>query len=105
MDHRPPEVIYAGSHCHCVRLPHPPDAAPVRYALVAHADGATLGELRWHVRWDRYVLMPAHGTAWTSATLSEVSLWLRKLTRRALEARMRTTGNFGGITTPSDTKG
>jgi hypothetical protein len=53
MDQRPPEIIYAGSHCHCVRLPQSSGQTPERYALISHAGGETIGELRWHPRWDR----------------------------------------------------
>ena len=86
------EVVYAGSQCHCVRVPPAPGHAAERFLLVSHVGKEVIGELKWHPRWDRFAFVPHPGTAWASSTLSEVGLWLRKLTRRALDARMRTTG-------------
>ena len=59
---------------------------------VSHVGKEVIGELQWHPQWDRLACVPHPGTAWASSTLSEVGLWLRTLTRRALDARMRTTG-------------
>jgi hypothetical protein len=86
------EVVYAGSQCHCVRVPPAPRRTTERFFLVSHVGKEVMGELQWHPQWDRFAFVPHPGTAWASSTLSEVGLWLRKLTRRALDARMHTTG-------------
>jgi hypothetical protein len=65
--HPQSEMVFAGSHCHCLRPP-PPGPHP-RYVLVAHADQSVVGELRWHAGWRKYVLVAKPGTAWPNTTL------------------------------------
>jgi hypothetical protein len=88
------EIVYAGSRSLCVRLPAAPGRQPERYGILAHVDQRRIAEIIWHPRLDRYVLKPTPETVFDSAALSEIALWLRKLTRRALDVRMRTTGTL-----------
>jgi hypothetical protein len=79
------DVIFHTSWGSCVRVPSPA-GKPQRYAIVTTA-GALLGELRWQGSTRRYVLLPAAQSVWCSQWLSEVGVWLRRLTRSALGAR------------------
>jgi hypothetical protein len=75
------DLIYAGSHCHCYRLPQAGGTQPARFVIVAHIGNKVIGQLLWHTQWQRYCLIPAPDTAWASSTLSEVGLWLRRLSQ------------------------
>jgi hypothetical protein len=68
------EIIYRGQTCACVRQ------ADSTYHVLA-LDGRLLGRIRWHGRVERYVFVPQSGTALDSGRLSEIGLWLRRLTR------------------------
>src|SRR5215510_11731894 len=63
---------FVGRACACVA------AGPGRYALVTPA-GRVIGALRWHARQQTWVFLPEAGTSWTSGTLADVGLWLRRL--------------------------
>jgi hypothetical protein len=76
------DVVFASAWGRCIRLPKPPDRPRERYAILTAADGCVLGELRWSGRAQAYVLVPAERTVWGSGMLSEVGVWLRRLSRQ-----------------------
>jgi hypothetical protein len=69
-----PPPLYQGRSCACV------PAGPERYHLVAR-DGRVIGEIQWHARQQLWTFVPAPGTRWTSGTLGDIGLWLRRLAR------------------------
>jgi hypothetical protein len=89
----PQHVVFHGSRSRCVRLPGD-GSRTARYAVVTHKGRRQVAMLRWHRGLDRLVLVPGPETSFDSAALSEIALWLRRLTRLALEERLRTTGTL-----------
>ena len=65
---------YRGQACLCVQQ------GPSSFQIVA-LEGRVLGRLCWHPRWHRYSFVPEPGTAWNSTSLTEIALWLRRLSR------------------------
>jgi hypothetical protein len=90
----PPDLVYAGSFCHCVRQPLVPGQTHQAYALVSHVDQQIIGKLTWHEGTRRYVLETKPKSLWNSTALSEVALWMRKLSRVGMDVTMRTTGHL-----------
>jgi hypothetical protein len=80
--------LYVGTLCACVEVILLPPRPTPRYVIVARADGRVLGELRWHPRRQRYVFVPGVQTAYTSQDVSEIGVWLRRLTALVLAARL-----------------
>ena len=90
----PGERIFVGSFCQCVRQPLGPGQTHPAYALVSHVDQEIIGKLTWEGGTRRYVLETKPKSRWNSTALSEVALWMRKLSRQGLDVHMRTTGHL-----------
>jgi hypothetical protein len=60
---------------------------------VAHAEQQVIAEISWHEQWRRSVLVSQPGTAWPRTAFGQVALWLRKLTRVALDVELRMVGH------------
>ena len=90
----PGELVYAGSFCHCYRLPFLPEQAQAQYILVSHTSREVLAKVTWDVRTRRYVMLTKPGSAWNSTALSEAALWLRKLSRLGMDTQLRTKGHL-----------
>jgi hypothetical protein len=73
------EIVLTGQACCGVR--HGDGA----YHLL-DAQGRVRGHLVWHARWRTYAFLPAPGTAWDSTSLTEIALWLQRLSRAQSEA-------------------
>jgi hypothetical protein len=72
-----PAVLYQGRTCACV------EAGQGCYAVVTRASNRVVGELRWHARQQCWMFVPAPGTSFTSGTLADLGVWLRRLSRAA----------------------
>jgi hypothetical protein len=68
------DIIFRGQSCYCVRT------SVTTYQVCAQ-DGRVVGEIRWNARLARYTFAPEMGGSWTSTTLTEIALWLRRLNR------------------------
>jgi hypothetical protein len=77
-----PELVDTGHGVACVRLIREPGRTVDRYAIVRLVDQSVLGELRWSGKERCYVLVPQPQTVWASGILSEIGVWLRRLTRQ-----------------------
>ena len=89
-----PDLVFAGSFCHCVRRPAVMGQTHQCYALVSHATGEVIAEVAWNDRTRRDGLTPTPGSTWNSAMLSEAARWLRTLSRVGVDIAKRTTGHL-----------
>jgi hypothetical protein len=64
------------------------------YVLVSHVDQQGIGRLTWDEGTRRYVLETRPKSFWNSTALSEIALWMRKLSRQAMDVHLRRTGHL-----------
>jgi hypothetical protein len=79
----PGALVYRGTTCHCVRPEVTQGQPRAPYLVVDAATGEVLGTLVWDQRERGYLVRVEAGTSWSSRDLSEVALWVRRLSRDA----------------------